>query len=175
MSRILAIDPGTEQSGWVLYDLITDQLVSGITNNTELLLEMDKMHATDLAIEMIGNYGMAVGRSTFETCVWIGRFVQWWCTKLQSDGDVAQVTFDPVDFQRVFVYRREVKMYLCDSMRAKDKNVRQAILDRFEPTGGGKTPQIGTKAQPGPLYGVSGHVWSALGVALTFAARTVGQ
>lgn len=42
-----------------------------------------------------------------------------------------------------------------------------ALLDLFPRTGGGATPQIGTKAKPGPLYGVSSHAWAALGVAVT--------
>ena len=62
-------------------------------------------------------------------------------------------------------------MHLCNSVRAKDSNVRQALLDRFPATGGGKTPQIGTKSKPGPLYGFSKDMWAALGVALTFANR----
>jgi hypothetical protein len=43
-------------------------------------------------------------------------------------------------------------------MRAKDPNVRQALLDKIGP--------VGTKKNPGPLYGVSGHGWSALAVAV---------
>jgi len=166
--RILAIDPGTEQSGWCEYDTDSHAVVSsGIELNSVLADHMDTagLLIDRLAVEMVACYGMPVGRETFETCVWIGEFKRAWSVAIEK----------PVDLSDVAVYRREVKMYLCNSMRAKDKNVRQAILDRFEPTGGGKTPQIGTKTQPGPLYGVSGHVWSALGVALTFAARTAGQ
>ena len=66
------------------------------------------------------------------------------------------------------VYRSEVKMKLCHSMRAKDGNIRQAIIDRYPATGGGAIPQIGTKNQPGPLYGISKDLWSALAVAITY-------
>jgi hypothetical protein len=105
---------------------------------------------------MIASYGMPVGREVFETCVWIGRFMEQW-------GAPDRVNL---------VYRKDVKMHLCGSPRAKDANIRQALIDLFEPTGGGKTPQIGTKAKPGPLYGVSTHAWPALGVAVTVQART---
>ena len=64
------------------------------------------------------------------------------------------------------IYRMDVKMYLCNNTRAKDGNIRQAIIDRYPANGGGKTPQIGTKKHPGPLYGVSKDVWSALAVAI---------
>jgi hypothetical protein len=65
----------------------------------------------------------------------------------------------------MFVYRREVKTNLCGSMKAKDGNVRQALIDRF----GGKEKAIGKKKTPGPLYGFSADVWQALAVAITFA------
>ena len=67
------------------------------------------------------------------------------------------------------VYRKDVKMHLCGSMRAKDTNIRQAIIDRYPASGGGKCPQIGTKKEPGPLYGVSKDIWSALAVAITYS------
>ena len=71
--------------------------------------------------------------------------------------------------------RLDVKLHLCKDSRAKDANIRQALLDRFPATGGGKTPQIGTKAQPGPLYGIKSHLWAALGVAVTFADKQEGR
>ena len=145
-----AIDPGTTQSAVV-------RLVDGVPIFAEILDNQDLIDVLEshadagelLAIEMIASYGMAVGKTVFETCVWIGRFVQAW-----SPGDVR------------FVYRREVKSLLCGSARAKDGNIRQALIDRYPPTGGGKTPQIGTKKEPGPLYGFNSHLWSALGVAI---------
>jgi hypothetical protein len=107
-----------------------------------------------LAVEMIASYGMPVGREVFETCVWIGRFVQHWTN--HTNGGPYRL-----------VYRSEVKIHVCGTQRAKDGNVRQALIDMFPPAGGGKVPQIGTKPEPGPLYGVTSHAWQALGVAVT--------
>lgn len=154
MSRtILAIDPGTTQSGWCV--LLAGRVVeSGVAPNELLLDKVRDSRADQLAIEMIASYGMAVGREVFETCVWIGRFKQVWRR--------------PEDVE--LVYRRDVKLHLCGTAKAKDANIRQAIIDLFPASGGGKTPQIGTKTQPGPLYGVSSHAWAALGVAVTAAA-----
>jgi hypothetical protein len=60
--------------------------------------------------------------------------------------------------------RATVKAHLCRSAKAKDSNVRQALIDLF----GGKENAIGTKKTPGPLYGISGDVWAALAVAVTW-------
>jgi hypothetical protein len=151
---ILAIDPGTTESGWCIYDGAR-VLDSGVMGNAEMLYAIPDVPADRLAIEMIASYGMPVGREVFETCVWVGRFVQ------------ACRAPEKVEL----VYRKDVKLHLCGTAQAKDPNVRQALLDMFPRTGGGKTPQIGTKDQPGPLYGVSSHAWAALGVAVTVMAQ----
>lgn len=148
---ILAIDPGTEQSGWCLYHPERGILGAGVKPNDVMLCEIHHSCADMLALEMVASYGMAVGKDVFETVRWIGRFQQAW--KRPDDA--------------MLVYRRDVKLHLCNSAKAKDANIRQALLDLFPRTGGGKTPQVGTKTQPGPLYGVSSHAWSALAVAIT--------
>lgn len=154
MSRILAIDPGTDQSGWCLYE-DGRVIASDVFDNNDMLDTVFHTPADRLAIEMIASYGMPVGREVFETCVWIGRFKQAF-----RDPDAVEL-----------VYRRDVKLHLCGTSKAKDANIRQALLDQFPRTGGGKTPQIGTKSQPGPLFGVSSHAWAALGVAVTAAHK----
>ena len=152
---ILALDPGTTETGFALC-MGGEVLRSGVLPNAQMLLQVQQAPAIDaLAIEMIASYGMPVGREVFETCVWIGRFKQAWHTP------------DAVEL----VYRKDVKLYLCGTPRAKDGNVRQALIDLYPATGGGATPQIGTKAKPGPLYGISTHAWPALGVAVTVEAR----
>jgi hypothetical protein len=147
---ILAIDPGTTESGWCLYH-DGRVLGAGVKPNDIMLLEIQSTYADELAIEMIAGMGMAVGQTTFETCVWIGRMIQVW----RRPNEVRMI------------YRRDVKLHLCGNPRAKDANIRQALIDKFPRTGGGKTPQVGTKKQPGPLFGVSSHAWSALAVAVT--------
>lgn len=155
---ILAIDPGPAQSGYCIYDGARLR-ESGVLPNADMLIRVQQWPAPRLAIEMIASYGMAVGREVFETCVWIGRFQQAW----RDPGAVE------------LVYRKDVKLHLCGTPRAKDANIRQALLDMFPCTGGGKTPQVGTKAAPGPLFGVSTHVWPALGVAITALAAERAQ
>jgi len=147
---VMAIDPGSTQSAWiVLKDGVPRRF--GIEANEDVLRLLGRAHESvhAVVIETIESYGMAVGRDVFETVWWAGRFYE-----------AAQ----PLPVHRL--PRRDVKLYLCQSSRAKDANVRQALLDRF---GGGKAK--GTKAAPGPLYGVSKDVWAALAVAVTWADR----
>ncbi|KOQ78866.1 hypothetical protein ABW45_04665 [Stenotrophomonas maltophilia] len=148
--RILAIDPGTEESGWCLLQN-GSVLESGVMPNQELLgvVAGYRRYGEDqLAIEMIASYGMAVGREVFETCVWVGRFQQVW-----RHPDAVRL-----------VYRRDVKLHLCGNAKAKDANIRKALLDLIGPQG--------TKKSPGPTYGVKSHAWAALGVAVTVAGIT---
>jgi hypothetical protein len=104
-----------------------------------------------IVIESIESYGMPVGREVFDTVHWSGRF-----TEAAHPTPVVQVP------------RREVKLALCHDTRAKDANVRQALLDRF----GGKVAAVGNKANPGPLYGISKDVWQALAVGVAYLDRT---
>ncbi len=147
---LLAIDPGNAQSAYVRYDTGRDELLQfGKIDNDALLHLLPKMRCDGhLAIEMIASYGMAVGREVFDTCVWIGRFIETWA------GEYTQV------------YRKDVKLHLCGQTRAKDANIRAALIDRFGP---GKAKAIGTSKAKGPLFGVSADVWAALAVAVTHA------
>jgi hypothetical protein len=148
-TALLAIDPGTTHSGVVV---VTGGVinVAEVMENREVLTMLPRCHRV-VAVEMVASYGMAVGAEVFETCVWIGRFVE------RCD--------DPDTVKRV--YRRDVKLHLCGSARAKDANIRQALIDRW----GGKAAAIGTSKQRGPLYGVKSHAWAALAVAVTVADK----
>lgn len=138
---VLALDPGTHQTGYVVFDGRNVKQF-GIEPNETILrwLKSDLFPAHDqVAIEMVACYGMAVGKEVFETCVWIGRFIE------RCESTVR------------LVYRNQVKVHVCGSTKAKDTNVRQALIDKYGP--------IGKKKCPGPLYGMTSHVFAALGVA----------
>jgi hypothetical protein len=152
--RIVAIDPGPQESAIVRYD--EGKIVQAMKLPNDLVLGYLRTNAIEennaLAIEMIASYGMAVGAEVFETVLWIGRYAEAWDSRANVPASL--------------VYRLNVKMHLCHDSRAKDPNIRQALIDRFGP---GKEKAIGSKRSPGPLYGVAGDVWSALAVAVTFA------
>lgn len=152
--RLIAIDPGTAASGLVVMQ--ERRVVRSDTYaNGDVLRELRAGPYADMvACEMVAHYGsgMAVGSEVFETVEWIGRFREAW----ESRGGI---------FLRI--YRRDVKLHLCGSPKAKDGNVRQALLDLY----GGDKIAKGTKKEPGPLYGVSGHAWQALAVGITALER----
>jgi hypothetical protein len=157
--KILAIDPGPVKSALVVWD--GERAIGEYLDNEEVTTRFDEFdyyhqhtENIELVIEMIASYGMPVGAEVFETCVWIGQFMSAWGKPSAR------------------IKRGEVKMHLCHSMKAKDGNIRQAIIDLFPPDGEGKIPQIGTKSKPGPLYGISGDMWAALAVALTYADKS---
>lgn len=137
--KILAIDPGTFKSAFITEE--SDKFIFGIEDNSDILEYVKSLDFDCLAIEMIACYGMAVGKETFDTCVWIGRLLQ-----------VARHKNKKV----LLVPRLQIKIHLCHSARAKDQNIRQSLIDRW----GG----AGKKSAPGKTYGISSHVWAALGV-----------
>jgi hypothetical protein len=150
----LAIDPGPERSAWLVMGPSGGIRSFGIWTNEELLgLLRGELHGglsadvTHIAIEKVESFGMAVGAEVFETVFWSGRLAE------AARG-----------LQLERVSRRAVKLNLCGSARAKDTNIRQALIDRY-----GGPAAIGKKAAPGILFGISKDVWSALAVAVTAA------
>ena len=151
----IAIDPGSEKSAYLVFSGEKKILDFGLTENKnllELVLSARDDRSAHLTVEVFKSYGNIIGDTVLETCVFIGRLLQAWN-----------------DDERVTLYtRKHVVAHICQNPRASDANIRQALLDRFERTGGGKNPSVGTKSKPGPLYGVKKDIWSALALALTY-------
>lgn len=157
MSNVLAIDPGNTESGWCVIDTETCEPIDfGKWDNTDLIraLRAKRLVGFDhAAIEMVASYGMSVGASVFETCVWIGRFDE-------ALADTASLDL---------VKRLEVKMHVCGQTKATDSNIRQALVDRFAP--GERNHGKGTKAEPGFFYGFKADVWQSYALAVLVADR----
>jgi hypothetical protein len=147
---ILGLDPGTTESAIVALEsdgvvgmhdkLPNDGLLVRLRSYCDAGIDL-------LAIEDIASMGMAVGREIFQTVKWIGRFQEAW----ERRGGTVRL-----------IYRREVKLFLCESSKANDSNIRAAIIDRY----GGQAHAIGVKKSPGPLHGIKADRWSALACAL---------
>lgn len=177
--QVFAIDPGNKESAYVILDIELyhdrpkefynpDTLVikgHGKLSNervAERLEEWAKQSAfsSDVfcaVIERVQAMGMPVGYEVFETCEWIGRYTQI-CETLAADVN--------------YVYRLEEKVTLCNDSKAKDANIRQALIDRFarHDLKNGK----GTKKEPDVFYGFSADQWSAMAVATTFLEQMAG-
>jgi len=157
---ILAIDPGTTRSGFVITDSLLNILKSGKIENTSILFEIARVISERgdvwLPIEMMKHLGknVSAGGATFETCVWIGRFKQFAIDSGLSEDRIK------------FIYRHEEKMNLCKTMKANDKSIRIALAERFAP--GEPNFGKGTKGKPGFFYGVANDAWQAFAVAVTF-------
>ena len=144
---VVGIDPGPTETGVLIirHGLI---LSHGKLTNLDMMLEIllldFRLDDLYFGIEMVQSYGMAVGKEVFETCVWHGQFL-WQAGCFVPNERIFRPT------------RKEIVSHICGSAKAKDANVRQAMLDRWGPQG--------TKKAPGPTYGISKDVWAALAVA----------
>jgi hypothetical protein len=150
MTRVLlATDPGNCQSAYVFVDVDSYKPLSFFKEDNDsplTIFDTNTVKPDASTIEMVSSYGMTVGKEVFETCVWIGKIT----TLIEIYLHV----------RSSLLYRKDVKMNLCGSMRAKDSNIIQALKDRF----GDK----GTKKNPGWFYGFSKDIWQAYALAVTW-------
>jgi hypothetical protein len=147
MSAILAIDPGTTKSAYMLI-LPDEPLHFAITANEDVLAMIrqisDWTAFPTVVIEQVASYGMPVGAEVFETVYWSGRFAE---------------AAHPLPVERIT--RLQVKNALCHDSRASDATIRRELMDRY---GGDSSIRKG-----GVLYGVSKDVWAALAVAVAWS------
>lgn len=147
--KILAIDPGDVYSGYCIVDYETYKPIEfGKIMNEEIIEVIRTKEYDYAAIEMIASYGLVVGKNVFDTCVWIGRFIQ------------------ELNCSYEYVYRREEKISICGSMKAKDTNIRHALIDRFAKHDfkNGK----GTRDNPDWFYGFKADIWQAYCVGVVY-------
>jgi len=150
----IAIDPGNLETAIVVVDFQKKTILETAKLPNEQVVEKIQEYKqkygwcqqTGFAIEMIASYGMPVGKSVFDTCLWIGRYAQIWGKHTR------------------LITRSMVKNHICKSPKANDANIRQALMDRYGST---REAAIGTKKNPGPLFGVGNDERAALAVALT--------
>ena len=134
--KIMGIDPGSTQSAFVIWD--GEEIWEiGLLPNEQLLQKIYKGVDVDIGvIEKVACYGMPVGESIFETVYFSRRL-----------AEAMESTMIEVDR----IPRKDVKMHLCHSMRAKDGNISTALADRFAPNE--KNKGKGVKKAKGFFYG----------------------
>jgi hypothetical protein len=152
---VIAIDPGPVQSAYVVWDGQKILDIGSDWLNTSMIAEVFPRVRRDypgieMVIERVACYGMAVGDSVFETVDWAGQFRRAW---MGTCPECYQGTAHRVK-------RIAVKMHLCKQARAKDANIRQVLVDRFE-------PELKARQRPkSVLRGVKGDSWQALALAV---------
>lgn len=148
---LLAIDPGPEESAFVLIDG-GRVCAHGKYQNPAVLgaIMRERVPEPVLVIETFQPRGQPLYAQLIDTARWTGRFEE----AARSRGYAVR-----------FVVREAVKRHILGTNKGSDANVRAAIIDRF----GGKAEAIGSKAHPGPLYGIKADVWQALALAITYA------
>ena len=152
--KIIAIDPGTTESALIEWNGKGITLMEIMENNEliNMLCEIAEWNSdTHMVIEQVKCYGMVIGQSVLDTVFWSGRFCEAWSGSW------------------CLMPRMDVKMHLCHDSRAKDKNIRQALIDRFE-------PDLKPRQRPKTvLKGVGTHLWAALALAVTFYDLNYGK
>lgn len=146
---VYGLDPGTTKSALVgIYPETLEIAHKELDSNKVILHSLSNISGLHhghphhhgeavLAVEFLQSYGMPVGRSVFQTCVWIGRFMERW------------------EHELVFYARPTIAAHITGIGRAKDSDVRRALITR-----------LGDWRKGGPLEGIKKDLWSALAVAV---------
>lgn len=149
---VIGIDTGTEQTAMVVcqvHDMVPiyHQKLPNAEIERELVYMLNRYRCL-VAIELLENHGMPIGATTIQTIIEIGRI---------------QKIVEANRGEWTMVKRSEEKMCICQNPRAKDGNIRQALIDMY----GDK----GTKKQPGFFYGFRADEWQAFAIAHTCRYR----
>jgi hypothetical protein len=154
MKAIIGIDPGNKETAMCVFDGAKIVYCEKIDNKqffqylsheyAQSIIRNGGYESPSIYIEDIQSMGMAVGQEVFDTAKMIGRIQQ---------------TLENGDIKYSMVKRTEIKLHHCNTTRAKDTNIRQALIDRF----GDK----GTKKEPGFFFGIAGSdQWSSCAIAI---------
>lgn len=151
--RILAVDPGTTESAFCLIDGKGNVHDKGKVANATLLdyIWTNAKKIDHLVCEMVASYGMAVGAEVFETCTMIGQ--------IERTADIKEIP-------RSRVFRIEEKIAICHDSRAKDANIRRALIDKYAQHD--LQRGTGTKKNPDHFYGFKSDIWAAFAVGVTY-------
>lgn len=143
---ILAIDPGNEESAFVLFDEKNEKILESGKLVNETLCEKIKTDIKNKAdiccIEMLSAYGQ-VGKTVLDTCVWVGIFAEsFGRTKVE------------------FIFRKSIVTFLTGSPKSNDSAIRTVMISRY---GDGNTR---SKQKGNILEGLKADMWQALALAV---------
>ena len=154
--QILAIDPGTTESAFCLMDGKCNVLDKGKVPNSDMLkyIWLNAKKIDHLVCEMVASYGMAVGAEVFETCTMIGQ--------IERTADIKEIP-------RSRIFRIDEKIAICHDSRARDANIRQALIDRFAKHD--LKRGTGTNKNPDHFHGFKSDIWAAFAVGYTYLEK----
>lgn len=151
LQQVIAIDPGPTVSGWSCYS--GADIGAGVDENETVLAILHANGPSALVLERVQNYGRILGKSTFDTIYWTGRFAQ----AGYAHGHTVQR-----------MYFADVRQHFCGRRsKVKERDVWLQIVERY----GGAARAVGTRKAPGSIAHVKGHARSALALALTWWDR----
>lgn len=170
---LIGIDPGTTQTAYSIVEVKDNQLNKVLfkdKNDNSKIYDTLKINIIEycqseniknininIAIEHIENHGMAVGQTTFETCYFIGAL----CYQLNNNLSLELKLSNVNCLVKLYrIYRHQEKTLICNNSRAKDSNIRQALIDQFG--------NVGTKNNQGYFYGFKSDIWSSFAIAYTW-------
>jgi Holliday junction resolvasome RuvABC endonuclease subunit len=141
-SSLIAIDPGTFQSAYIVMGTDKKIFDFDIVENEKMFEICQSCMNNEAAIEMIRSYGQCVGQEVFDTVKWLGAY--WGVFKRRKI---------PCDLY----FRPDIKSSVCGNPNGDDADVRRHLIMRYGVQG--------KKKNPGPTYGIRKDIWSALAVA----------
>ena len=169
----MAIDPGTTMSAYVVLNDDYSVMAFGKRPNEEVLRFVQHALIDEIVIECMEARHIergVIGDETYETCIWIGRFIQ---AAYSRDIGVNRV------------YRREERSRLIPSKKNKlpklpewagksaDAQIRASLIQRFAIFD--KKNGKGTKDNPDIFYGFSADVWQAYAVGVVHLDKMHGR
>lgn len=159
---IVAVDPGTFQTGYAIITEEPKMIAKGHVSNKDLVqtvmreLRMYELnqHIDQIrfCIEYVQSYGRAVGQSVLDTALWSGAFA----AAFSGFRDL----FETLSVS--FIARRHVKLWHCKISAVKKAEVNRAVQDKYG--------EQGTKKNPNPFYNLengrmNAHTWDSLALA----------
>lgn len=113
---VLGIDPGPAESAYALVTGDQQVLHAEKVGNDSLIERIRQAPPAHVAIESIQSYGMAIGRSVFDTCFFIGEVI-----RACKDAGIPFTLYPRPEYTR----------RICGVGKVNDAVLRQALLLRF--------------------------------------------
>jgi hypothetical protein len=129
---IICFDPGNDLTGWCVYSVEDKVLFYKNKEDNLKVIEkfkefFQKYNILQVGIEYPSSYGMSVGQSLYDTCTFVGILIQ-----ISKDNNI----------NPELVFRKSVKMFLCNSVRAKDAEVNLRVREYFGEDNTIKSPNV---------------------------------